>query len=448
MDRCEPPEASELITAGNPTDAAAVAAGPALGRALERVALHDLKNRMRATYRAQDAEDNARIEHLRRERNELIESLDQQAWNLRRDYGLAQAEYRLPWIDAHERTADARQASRRAISEAKRLDNPSDRAALEELRLAHRSAQDAFDAERDAHNLKRESALCELRSRWHEARGRVVDAKRALEQALKETSRNKERSALVNAELHTLRELQNLSSIGWQEVRRASMEHARATAELHAATVQNAPAELFAELQARVDSALEELGRLQDNARAADANLADALHATGPDANASAEARLRARLLEAHDEEALEKHRARQAEHGQRTIMRDANRAAEEDLRLRRNAEGETYVQAVRAIYAARGQREAELRREFIERRDEEQAALRTAKEEMSRYAEQAAPSLHSSLESLRKQKIAAQEAFSDAVNAINRTRGVERAEDRAQAREAAKAVIDRYAAP
>lgn len=445
MDRCEPPEASEPITAGNPTNAATVAAGPALGRALERVALHDLKNRMRATYKAQDAEDNARIEHLRRERNELVESLDQQTWNLRRDYELARAECRLPWIDAHERTADARRASRRAISEAKRLDNPADRAALEKLRLAHRSAQDAFDTERNAHNLKRESALCELRSRWHEARGRVVDAKRALEQALKGAPRSKERSALVNAELRTLHELQNLSNIGWQEVHRASVEHARAKAGLHAAADQNAPAKLLAELQTYVDSTLEELGRLQDSARAADANLASALCTTGPDANASMEARLRARLLEAHDEEALEKRRARRAEHGQRTMTRDANRAIEENLRLRRNAESEAYIQAVRAIYAARGQREAELRREFIERRDEERAALRTANDETSRYAERTAPSLRSDLESLRKQKIAAQEAFSDAVHAINRTRGVERAEDRAQAREAAKAVIARY---
>ena len=51
MDRRETPEVTAVIPTDRLSEAAAVATGPAVGKALEKIALRDLRERMRATYR-------------------------------------------------------------------------------------------------------------------------------------------------------------------------------------------------------------------------------------------------------------------------------------------------------------------------------------------------------------------------------------------------------------
>ncbi len=444
MDRRETPEATDVILTDQTSEAAAVATGTAMGKALEKIALRDLKTRMRDTYRQEDAEDQALIDHLRHERNVEVESLTQKTWDLNRTYEMDQAEQRLPWIDAHERTVEAKRSVRDALAKTRAAENPADRAAIEKLRVAHRKAQDAFDEEQHALNLNRESTLGMLRDRWNDARGRTIDAKRALERELKESrgSSNKERAIKVDAEVRELRGLSDASAICWQEVRRASIEHAKAAAQLKTAHDDE-------DLRARVEELAATVDRLQAEARKADEALAAAVVSptlNADDPAAHAEARLKAELLDARDEEALEKHRSQRAVQNHRAKTRDAERLASEELRHRRNAESETYSQAVTAVYTARGEREAQIRLEQIDRRYEEHLAHSQVKAENRAYREREGAQHRAMLEDLRQKKVAAKEHFTSAVENINRTRGVERAEDRAQARLAAQHALEAFA--
>ena len=361
MDRRETPEATAVIPTDRLSEAAAVATGPAVGKALEKIALRDLRERMRATYRQENAEDEARIDALRHERNVEVEALDQKAWDVNRTYQMDQAEQRVPWIDARERTVEAKRAARLALAASREAENPADRAAIEGLRVAHRAAQEGFDEERRVLDLSRESALGALRDRWNDARGRSIDAKRALEQELKDVSRaDKERAARVDAEVRDLRDLSDASAVCWQEVRRASIAHAKAAAQLRSAPHDDT-------LRAQVDSLAAAVGQLEEEARAADAAFAEALVSPAlgaEDTDVHTEARLRAELLDARDEEALEKRRSQRAVRDHRAKHRDAEHAASEDLRHRRNAEAEAYGDAVNAVYTARGHREAQIRLE------------------------------------------------------------------------------------
>ncbi len=439
MDRRETPEATAVIPTDRLSEAAAVATGPAVGKALEKIALRDLRERMRATYRQENAEDEARIDALRHERNVEVEALDQKAWDVNRTYQMDQAEQRVPWIDARERTVEAKRAARLALAASREAENPADRATIEGLRVAHRAAQEGFDEERRVLDLSRESALGALRDRWNDARGRSIDAKRALEQKLKDVPRaDKERAARVDAGVRDLRDLSDASAVCWQEVRRASIAHAKAAAQLRSAPHDNT-------LRAQVDSLAAAVGQLEKEARAADAAFAEALvsPALGTEyADVHTEARLRAELLDARDEEALEKRRSRRAVRNHRAKHRDAERAASEDLRHRRNAEAEAYGDAVNAVYTARGHREAQIRLERIDCRYEEHLANAQAKADNRAYREREGATRRAALEDLRQKKVAAKERFSSAVESINRTRGIERAEDRAQARTAAQQAL------
>ena len=52
--------------------------GPSARRSLERAAVRDLKARKRSDYRQQNQADTARIDQLRRQRNEQVERIDRQ----------------------------------------------------------------------------------------------------------------------------------------------------------------------------------------------------------------------------------------------------------------------------------------------------------------------------------------------------------------------------------
>ena len=77
-----------------------------------------------------------------------------------------------------------------------------------------------------------------------------------------------------------------------------------------------------------------------------------------------------------------------------------------------------------------------------IDRRYEEHLANAQAKADNRAYREREGAGRRAALEDLRQKKVAAKERFSSAVESINRTRGIERAEDRAQARTAAQQAL------
>lgn len=433
MDLRESPTAPTLSPA---SEAAVVAAGPALGRALERYALRDLKERKREEYHQQNVADSALVDQLRHKRNENVERIDQESWNLRVTRGLAMAAQREPWINAHERTVQTKRATKEALASTRATHNPSDRAQLEQMRVAHQSAQDSFAAEQHELNLTRESAICNLRERWNDARGRTTQAKRAVTAVRNAHAdqHSKERDARVLAQAQTYSELRTASQVAWEAVRKASLEHARAAAET-AWLEQNAADDAALEAARAHETQLSAaLAACEQAAQEADRAVADAyaVAAHSSDADGSLEeARLQAALVEARDEEDTEKLRAQRAVKAYKNRTRAQEQAAFDDLRKRRNAESESYAERVRAVYAARGDREASVRSEYLDRRAEEWDARRRAQADTKAYARSQQPAHAAALEDLRVKKNTEQARFSAAVRAIDKRRELSRNDDR-----------------
>ena len=450
MDRRESPKAPTL---SSESEAAAVAAGPALGRALERYALRDLKERKREEYHQQNMADSALIDRLRHKRNENVERIDQASWDLRVARELALAERREPWIDAHERTVQTRRKTKEALASSRATHNPADRAQLEQMRVAHQSAQDSFAAEQHELNLARESAICGLRERWNDARGRTTQAKRAVTATRNAHAdrHSKERDARVLAQAQTYGELLTASQIAWEAARKASLEHAQAAAEVAWLEHNRADDPALDDARARESQLSAALAAREQAARKADRAVADAYAAAahGNDADgALEEARLQAALVEARDEEETEKLRSQRWVRAYKNRTRAHEQAAFDDLRKRRNAESETYAERVRAVYAARGEREAAVRSEYLDRRAEEWEARRNSQASTKAYARSQQPEHAAALEELRVQKNSEQARFSAAVRAIDKRRELSRNDDRNEVLNRVDEVLRAYQNP
>lgn len=446
-----------LESQGNVTDEAGASPEPTAltGRAhrsLERAAVRDLKRRKRADYRKQDAEDVRRIDYLRHERNRKVEALDQQAWNTRSSFELSVAEQRVPWIDAREEAAVAKRAARKALADSRKEHNAADRAAIEKLRVAHRAAQEEFDAEARSITLAHELALCDLRTEWNEARGRTDDAKRVMKAELKELRRANatERPERIASETHARQERAAASEARWDAARKANLAYAASVVELRDAERSHASAERLETLRATRSKLRKKAEHLEAEARSHDLATADAVFDERREASSAAiftKARIRDAWLSGRHEGKIEKSKARKAMSSYRSSSHGSEEAARADLRARRNAEGDAYNDAVQAVYAARGIREAALRDDYLEKRDQERRIRKEAKAAARQAAREQRAAHHAELERIRKQKVAAQESFSQDVETINRARGVERAEERAAVRSIADDILAAYEA-
>lgn len=449
MDRSAP---QEILAENNRPDATPPTAplGAKARRALERAALRDLKASKRADYQRQDAEDNALIDHLRHLRNEQIEKLDQAARDLRAAYGVGVSKQRTPWIDARDEAVIAKRESRASLASARKTHNPVERAVLEELRVAHRSAQDAFDAERDALTLAHEFTICELRGDLNNARGRAGEAKQAMKTDLKAIRERDaaSRAERVKAQDHARHERNAASEERWEAARKANLDYAAAVVELRDAEHAQEPAPHIEELRTKKDLARTRAEQLETLARTADLAVADRLFTERQEAQARAAfaiAAARDPWLGSKHETASEKRKARKAVRAYKAETSAERQAASNDLRHRRNAEGEAYTEAVRAVYAGRGQREAALREEYLDKREIERQMRRIAKQAVRTFEQEEKAAYRAALEEIRAQKVKVEEEFAQAVRQINCTRGVERAEERSRVREIAGDILATY---
>lgn len=449
MDRMESQD-----TVANEAGASPEAAAPTgrTRRSLEWAAVRDLKRRKRADYRKQDAEDAQHIDHLRHERNQQVDALDQQAWDARSSFELLVAEQRVPWIDAHDEAVVAKRAARKALAASRKEHNAADRAAIEKLRVAHRAAQEEFDAEARSITLAHELALCDLRTEWNETRGRTDDAKRTMKAELRELRRTNatERPERVAAETHARQERTAASEARWDAARKANLAYAASVVELRDAERSHASAERLEALRATRSDLRQKAERLEAEARSHDLATADAVFDERREASSAAiftKARIRDAWLSGRHEGKIQKSKARKAMNSYRSSNHGSEEAARADLRARRNAEGDAYNNAVQAVYATRGIREAALRDDYLEKRDQERRIRKEAKAAARQSAREQRAAHREELERIRKQKVAAQESFSQDVETINRARGVERAEERAAVRSIADDILAAYEA-
>ncbi len=444
------PEAAAAQAAAEPKAPAALPLGPAARRSLERAAVRDLKARKRSDYQQQNQADTALIDQLRHKRNEQIERIEREIHELRAAYGVSTSERWVPWIDAHDEAVVAKRAARKALAEARKAENPADRAAIEKLRVAHRAAQDGFDEEQHELTLTHELAMSDLREDLNDARGRKGEAKRAMKADLKEIRQANaaEKDARTAAETHARQERTAASEARWEAARKANLDYAVSVVELRDAERAKEPRARIEELRTKKDLMRARAEELETIARTTDLKVSDALFeqqwSSAAEA-AFAKAQAKDPWLGGKQDTAVEKRRAREAIRAYKAETREAKEAAESDLRHRRNAEGEAYTEAVSAVYAARGQREAALKGDYLGKQDDARKIRKQAKAAARAYAREAKGAYHDALEALRKEKVRVEEEFTQAVNEINRARGMERAEERAQVRDIADEILSTY---
>ncbi len=461
----EPPAATSLNATGAPqpratlktdagpassADLSMAACGPKLARALERAAVRDLKASRRDVYRAQDDEDRELIERLRLERNSTVERLNEQAREIDVTRELDLSAQRAAWVDANDVAAVKRREARAAVKEARKHDTPLRRAYLEELRHDHNARIEQLDEELHALRVAHGLAEAELRAPWLDAKERTRVAKRTMQAALRELRAQEkvERPQRIAGEDAARRERNEASDKRWEAARKATTEHAVMQVEIREAR-QAGTGDLTA-LRAHEAELRAQAAQLEKEAREGDlaaANKAfEQCHVSSVN-RAVARADLRAEWLAARHEADIERRRSRDAVRAFRESTKREMSEADARIRALRNAENESYEQAVNEVYLTWGLSEAELRSESLDARAYAHELKLAAREANRAYLQQGREEEAAQLEDIRQKRNAAYESYAQEVLDIRTKRGVARAEERECARTTALTVYARYRA-
>lgn len=162
---------------------------------------------------------------------------------------------------------------------------------------------------------------------------------------------------------------------------------------------------------------------------------------------AVARADLRAEWLAARHEADIERRRSRDAVRAFRESTKREMSEADARIRALRNAENESYEQAVNEVYLTWGLSEAELRSESLDARAYAHELKLAAREANRAYLQQGREEEAAQLEDIRQKRNAAYESYAQEVLDIRTKRGVARAEERECARTTALTVYARYRA-
>lgn len=422
-------------------------------RALERASVRDLRAARREEYRAQDAAEQERIAELRAERNAVVDALDREANAVNTARELALAAERNAWVDACAHADELRRAANAAIAADRARNQPLEEARIAELRAERNAVLDRLDEEEAALNEAYCMMLVELRTAWNEARGRAIDAKRAMRVALRELRGRREatrpeREAAAAAER---RERNEAWDRRWEAVRAAVVDYEFAAAQLRCDEREGSrtASEMDAS-RAEVSRLRAAAEKLESEARATDLAVEDAFLKACRDEStdaAMAESALREEWLDARHQVALEGARARTAVREFQQAASDDDEAAHARVRERRREANERFRQAVEVINRARELREADLRAEYLEARAAERRAHEAARAAERAFKAENGAGYEDELARIRRQRLEAEEKFSRTVYQINMARELSRADEREQARGAAGAVLDGYRA-
>lgn len=427
------------------------AAGTSFVRALERAALRDLKAAKRSEYRAQDAEDRAAVDALRGERNSKLDELDAQARAINTQRELALSGQRANWNEARATAIEAKRGAKSVRREARRVATPLEREYLEQLRHEHNAEIAEIDAEVYDLNVARGLAIAELRQSWLEAKDRKTKAKRAFKLAMREVrkeqaARHKEEVELDNAERHARNEA---SDARWTAIRKMVGEREYVLTQIREAKQAKVrDAALIERLRAQEREMHATIEHLKAQAREADLAAEKATferHQAAGAARALVESELRNEWLEAHYEEAKERHRARIAVREFKRASRLDDQQMQARLRERRNQANEAYRQAVQAVYTQRGLKDAEIYDESLNARAEQHDIWVAAKATNKAFKAEGRASEQEALTHIRLKKNEARETFTQLVLEMRTRREISRAEDREEARVVAREVLRNY---
>lgn len=412
---------------------------------LREAALRDLKATERQRYAAENAEDRATENRMRHELNAANDARRAQEWDMAVERELASARRRADWLEAHNKTLEAKKACRAAQKAWRDEYRPYENEQRARMRHEREAAESDWNQRRRSISGETAIAYAQRHEAWIDAHQVTVEAKRRMRAALKEerAARKAARPAAL-AEADRVRTERNaLEEARDEAIRNATKERAVATALRRDAektgTYEQARAARAREAELRaievelITSIREQRCIEEDQRVAARTQLAGE--------RALAYAALREEWLAAKDAEAVEHRKMRAADR----LARAAERGAMTDLNHRIRAERQAREEADRLasdeLNSVREMKLVELQEAYLDalaaERAEWQRAMQIDKpaREADLAAEREVSAQH------RAQREADEAAFKQAVWDMAKERGYARAMEREAARESASDV-------
>ncbi len=411
-------------------------------KALRRAALRKLKAEKREQYALEDARDREALAIERARQNERDDARGEIAWRASVERELASAERRARWVELHSETAEAKKTVREAQREARARYRELEEARRGEMRMERLEDEDREAEARRALASKRLDAMAARHEAWVEAGDVEAKERRAAKAVLKQ--KRDERRALrpetLAREDHERAERNAAADARGEAVRKATREHAFATAMRMEAQRSGTPEEVEA-ARAREAELKEVEDRVRKQAREEQAAASKALR----EARQAAAAKRKAEKAEickgwraAKAAKAEERKKMRLADREVRAEERAEDAAAAVAFREERNARDEARAAEGRELDERREMILADIRKFYYDR-------LEVEREEWRRAAELDKPARAAALSeerALAKQHRAERGAELEAGKQIVRARALQRAQDRAVA---SKAASDAY---
>lgn len=437
MDQTEPSGAVDQTAAPQQTEGS-----KPMGHLLREAALHELKASERERYAAENAQDRAEQERLRHELNASNDARRAQEWDMAVERELDSAQRRADWLEAHNRTIDAKHACQQAQRAWKAEYRPYEHEQRAELRHEREDAEDDWRALRREADLRLVNAYAARHAAWVDACAATAEAKGRMKAAAKEqravrkAARPEERAA----QEHARAERNALEDARDAAIRRATQERAVATA-LRRDLERDGTAEQIrqacdreAELRAAEVELVEETRHLR--CREEDERVAARTKKAGDDALAYAS--LRAEWLEAKHEQALARRAMRAADRAARPQERAERAELTVRIRAERQQRAEERRLASNALNTNRELRLAELQEAYLDALAAEHAEWDRAME-IDKPARAEALAAERELQAHhREERNAEADAYQKAVWDMAKERGYARAMEREAARETA----------
>ena len=417
----------------------------AVERALQGVALDELAELRREQYRAENAQDSAELDHLRKEAVARDEDRAAALWDMAVARELASAERRAPWVDAHAASGELRRSARAAKRAALEVWKPQEEHRRAEMRAERAADEQArFEANQRAATDKA-LAAAQRHQAWIDSCEASTEARRAMRATLAERRRARREALPLAREAAAHARSERLAA---EEERRRTVERAVQESEVASAMRREArrtgTPEEYERARAREIELREVAFRVRAQAR--EERMAAAYERFASWRRSLSE-RLHERAviceawLAARFEKSVEYRKMREADRAVRAQERPVEREEARAARLERNERNERFAEESDRINRERELMLVDLQEDYLDALATEHAVWAAVRQADKPARAEALEAERDAQAHRRAERLADEEGLFAASQALAKERTFARSKDRDAALEAARKV-------